>query len=268
MFSAYSFVIIDYFMNKFYFVVFLFSCGYMNTKEKESNLSDIYLKDSSGFVVETTFLKDKSDSGSNKLLESVTNLDSINEVEIKSKLSAESDQDTGLIEDYIIISIIKHYSDGKSKLEIVKEDSSLFVNWYNIPTKEDDYDGLNLVIEVPRKKKKYIYGDIGSDRVEDLVVDISSSTGGTQEDYNIFIFTNVDGKYVLSGATESSEICGCKTLSFPGSFHPYSINDGKVIGISYCWSEDDPHCCPSLQYNTIAEYDGKNLRFKSKKKIQ
>lgn len=170
------------------------------------------------------------------------------------------DKDSILIEEYIINSIMANYKDNTTKMEVENSENLLTISFYNIPTKDNDFNGLLSAIYVPIMQKDYIYGDLNNDGAADMIASISVEGGGNSYWNDIFVFLAQEGKYVLSSVTTSTENCGCVS----GNFYPDKIQDGIILGESICWAEKDSHCCPSLNYLTTAEFDGKKIKFKNK----
>lgn len=103
---------------------------------------------------------------------------------------------------------------------------------------------------------KYIKGDLNNDKVDDIVVPVYSTGGGSEDWFEIFIFVSLNGKLDFFKMYTSYELGNCdSTVSLGGEFFPISIKNGILIGESYCWVRNDPHCCPSLNYKTKLKFN-------------
>lgn len=177
----------------------------------------------------------------------------------------------------ILNQIKNHYQTeyGKdSRLEETNSDSILNLVYYNIPKDTNDYAGFLIDIYIPKQVKMnlfaanpVLYGELNNDKTDDLVISVHTEGGGgggNVSSQDLFVFQKIDRKYEITSITQDREISGCES----GIFRATEIKDGFLIGNSSCYKDDDPRCCPSLEYVTKVELNNKKLKFKSKTKIK
>ena len=115
---------------------------------------------------------------------------------------------------------------------------------------EDSSSGAINVIPQP---KDYIKGDLNGDKLDDYVVPVYATGGGTAEWREIFVFVSRNGKLEYSKMYSSFELAHCTEKgSHGGQFYPENIVNSILVGQSDCYKESDPHCCPSIK--AIVEY--------------
>lgn len=185
------------------------------------------------------------------------------------------------INESVIATIKAYYHDeyGKeTRLEESVTDSLIELTYYNISS-EDDEEYLIASIYIPRIKDKRfqhygsgsVSGDLNHDGLDDLVVSVYSEGQGLASMYTaLFVFINNGSGYNLSEETNIYAVCGCETESgvWQGYFSLERIENGYLIGISNCYAENDPRCCPSLTYATKVVWENDKLVFHSKEKIE
>ena len=189
---------------------------------------------------------------------------------VKTKTNSattETVNDSQFIDNYIINAIIDHYKSSTTKMETEKTDTLLNISFRNIPSEDDAFDGIGLRIYISKMKKDYIFGDIDNDGVPDLIVSIDTEGGGGGGNVywnDLFVFLSKNGKFALTSFIDSPEVRGCRA----GQFFPDKIENGLILGNSFCFAENDPHCCPSLEYLTTITFDGKQLKYKSQRQTK
>ena len=189
---------------------------------------------------------------------------------VKTKTNSattETVNDSQFIDNYIINAIIDHYKSSTTKMETEKTDTLLTISFRNIPSEDDAFDGIGLRVYISKMKKDYIFGDIDNDGVPDLIVSIDTEGGGGGGNVywnDLFVFLSKNGKFALTSFIDSPEVRGCRA----GQFFPDKIENGLILGKSICWAENDPRCCPSLEYLTTITFDGKQLKYKSQRQTK
>lgn len=112
-----------------------------------------------------------------------------------------------------------------------------------------------------------LYGELNNDDIDDLVISVHTEgggSGGNVSSQDLFVFQKNDSKYEITSITQDGEISGCES----GIFRATEIKDGFLIGNSSCYNDEDPRCCPSLEYVTKVELNNMKLKFKSKTKVK
>ncbi len=211
-----------------------------------------------------------------------------------------SNSDSLKIPAYVIDQIIKHYNDTSSTMKADYSDSSVSVVWFFSSELQDevgdmetitdtsldyqikdtdtviageadlqsdypsDIGGISQTIDFSKFVRDHVKGDINNDGNDDLIITVMVSGGGSAAWNEIFTFIFQNNIYMLNGITHGTKICGCSD----GNFTPTKIADGNLHGVSTCWTPEDAHCCPSLEYNTTVAFDGKGLNFVSKVKVK
>ena len=105
------------------------------------------------------------------------------------------------------------------------------------------------------------------DEPVDLIVSIDTEGGGGGGNVywnDLFVFLSKNGKFALTSFIDSPEVRGCRA----GQFFPDKIENGLILGTSFCFTENDPRCCPSLEYLTTVTFDGKQLKYKSQRQTK
>ena len=104
--------------------------------------------------------------------------------------------------------------------------------------------------------KHFIKGDLNGDKVDDIIIPVYSTGGGTAEWHEIFLFTSKNGKLDFLKMYSSFDLGHCqKGGSHDGQFYPEKITNGILIGESYCYKPEDAHCCPSFKFTTQYKFD-------------
>jgi hypothetical protein len=120
------------------------------------------------------------------------------------------------------------------------------------------YSGWLITVRIPAKAEQMIFGDLSNDKLNDAVLNVikeGGETGGNATEFDLAIFLNENGHFNLDNVFQSRKICQCKL----GYFIPSEIKESQIIGLTYCFSENDPHCCPSVKYNTNFVYKDRKL---------
>ncbi len=181
------------------------------------------------------------------------------------------------VETEILTQIKNHYQAeyGKdTRLEETNSDTILNLVYHNIPKDTNDYDGFLIDISIPKKVKMnlfaanpVLYGDLNNDKIDDIVISVHTEGGGGGGNVwsqDLFVFQKNNGKYEITSITPDGDISGCES----GTFRATEIKNGFLIGNSSCYKDEDPRCCPSLEYVTKVELTDKKLKFNSKTKIK
>jgi hypothetical protein len=173
--------------------------------------------------------------------------------------SSNQKKDTNVIDNEVLDYIKSYYKTeyGKgTRLEESESDTIADLVYYNIPKDSNDYDGLLIGITIPKKVRMnlfdaepILYGDLNNDGIEEIVITVhieGSGAGGNTSTQELFVFQKINGKYKIITITNNNEISYCQS----GIFRAKEIKNGILIGNSYCYKEEDPRCCPSLEYIT------------------
>src|SRR5690606_19615102 len=106
-------------------------------------------------------------------------------------------------------------------------------------------EGIRSSYYFSKYKNENVTGDLNADQIDDLVLKVSSYTGGNTEYLDLFVFIREGNDWILKSKIESSDtkLKGCEI----GQFIPQKIENNLLIGESLCFTEDDPRCCPSIK---------------------
>jgi hypothetical protein len=109
--------------------------------------------------------------------------------------------------------------------------------------------------------KNFIIGDLNSDKIDDIVIPVYSTSGGSAQWRDIFVFTSDNGKLNFFKMYSSFDLGHCQEGgSHDGQFYPEKIVNGVLTGESHCYKSEDGHCCPSFKFTTEYKFD-KGLKF-------
>lgn len=126
-------------------------------------------------------------------------------------------------------------------------------------------EGITTSYYFSKLKKDNVWGDLNVDGQADLIVKLSSNSGGNTEylDLLIFLKDTTGWKLALIKAASDEKLKGCEI----GSFVPLRIERGLVYCEAYCFTNEDPRCCPSLKYKTTLKWENNNLFFVKMEKL-
>jgi hypothetical protein len=114
-------------------------------------------------------------------------------------------------------------------------------------------------------------GDLNNDTLVDLIYVVhtegeGTSMGGGDAFHNdIFVFINNGKSLELVEVVNDRTLSKCKEW---GHFYINKIENGQMLGESICHDEDDPMCCPSLNYNTTVKLINGHLKVVDSKFIK
>ena len=160
--------------------------------------------------------------------------------------------------DLIVAHVLAEYKKEKPKL--TKFEDVGYVN-YQLEFAE----GIRTSFYFSKLKKDNPSGDLNLDGLEDVVVKVSSNTGGNTDYLDLFIVLKQQVGWKLANVISASDeaLKGCKI----GSFMPIKIEKGMLIGESDCFTDADPRCCPSLKYKTTLKWENNDLQLFKKVKL-
>lgn len=186
-------------------------------------------------------------------------------------IKTESSHINPIFDENVLSDIKKYYQEEygeNAKFEPEVTDSTYNITYRHIPDEEEPTDYFLIAIYIPTKNRDLIYGDLNSDNLQDLVVAVSTEGGGTGGNGirwgDLFVFLNQNDKLTLASVTKDYELTDCVA----GYFWPATINNGYLIGNSYCYDSEDAHCCPSLKYLTKVKFSKNKLVYQSQNKIK
>ena len=145
-------------------------------------------------------------------------------------------------------------------------DTEVFVGFKPRPGGDPIFADDLIRIHISRLEDHYIFGPLYTSS-NNIICDVATEGGGEGNNVwwnDIFVFQVIDKEYKIIAYANSPKICGCEK----GNFYPATIEFGRIVGISNCWSTMDPGCCPSLDYKSIVKLDKDKLVFVSKTKIE
>jgi hypothetical protein len=151
---------------------------------------------------------------------------------------------TGPIEDFYVS------QNKKGKVKRTEDDTSIRLTFsYNrIPAGQEG--GPYLYVIIPKSRTSMLTGDVSGDGVPDLVVQPSLSQGGDSRWKEMFVFVKNGKDYELRANASNFDLAQYKRNSHNGCFYADEIKDGKIVGTSICYMDDDAQCCPSVKVPT------------------
>ncbi|WP_157472993.1 hypothetical protein [Eudoraea adriatica] len=168
----------------------------------------------------------------------------------------------------VIETIKNHYlkNYGQSaRMKEIENDSELEISFYNIPECEFETDYLLMSISIPKKNnrgedRKMLRGHLNSDQKEDLIITVYTLGGGfgalSRVENEYFVFLRNKNNYALATIISDSELVNCQN---GGRFSAFEIQNGNIIGTTYCYDVNDPSCCPTLAFSTELEFTNEKL---------
>lgn len=103
--------------------------------------------------------------------------------------------------------------------------------------------------------KDFIKGDLNGDKINEVLVPVYSTGGGTAEWQEIFVFTSSQSRLKFYKMISSWDLAHCPEGSADGQFYPKQILNAILIGETYCYQPQDAHCCPSIKRTTQYKFD-------------
>jgi hypothetical protein len=175
--------------------------------------------------------------------------------------------------DTAIVQSIKDYYQitygENARLEEFADTTAIKLLYYNTSDKEEENDGLLIMITIPLIKDQELFGaipilegDLTKDSKKDFVISVHTEFGNSASQ-DIFIFINENEKYRLATVTGHQNVSGCT-----GFFLARKIKNNLILGNSSCYSGNDAMCCPSIHYKTKVAFDNNELKYVSKKRYR
>lgn len=163
-----------------------------------------------------------------------------------------------IIIDLILAELIA--DNKKDKPKLTKSETESYAEY-----QFDFGDGISSSYYFSKLKRDHVLGDLNLDGMEDVMVKLSSNSGGNTDYLHLFIFLKQASGWKLALIKEAADeaIKGCKI----GSFMPMQIEKGFVFGESSCFTEADPRCCPSLKIKTTLKWENNDLQLFKKVKL-
>jgi hypothetical protein len=160
------------------------------------------------------------------------------------KANVVGDEITGPIENYYVT------QNNKGKVKRTEDDTTvrLSFTYKKVPAGEDGRP--YLLINIPKARTSMLTGDVSGDGQPDLVVQPSLSQGGNYQWKEMFVFVKNGKGYGLRANASNFDLAQYKKNSHSGCFYADEIRDGKIVGTSICYLDDDAQCCPSVKIPT------------------
>jgi len=96
----------------------------------------------------------------------------------------------------------------------------------------------------------YAWGDLNGDGVEDAVVVLVESSGGSGNFYYLAVVLNQDG---------NPENVATQLIGDRAQVQSVSINGAEIIVKAVVHGPDDPMCCPTQEVTLTYQFDGEQL---------
>ncbi|QXP70753.1 hypothetical protein H0I29_01260 [Polaribacter sp. R2A056_3_33] len=106
-----------------------------------------------------------------------------------------------------------------------------------------------------------LFGDLNGDDKRDCIISVFRANNYEEVTF-FYVFINKGTTFKLEDVTNETEICGCKSNSWPNSFRYQKIEDGFLKGLTVC-HYNDAHCCPSIYLKTKVKFTEGKLQFDS-----
>lgn len=176
-----------------------------------------------------------------------------------------------------IVQSIKDYYRNKhsfeAKIEETKTDTTLELTFY-APQNDPERPGeFMTTVMIPLTARQNFYeatpilvGDLSNDNKNDVAVAVHTQGGGTGANISwqdIFVFlADKGGSFKLVTVVSDPDLTNCG-----GIFRIRKMEKNHLVGIMYCYADDDPRCCPSLKFEAKAALKGNHLSLVSSQKV-
>jgi hypothetical protein len=167
----------------------------------------------------------------------------------------------------IVEHIKKYYQqrDGKGLvIQESKSDSTLELHF----KEAEAFTLMKIYIptsQASAQRGSFIQTDLNKDALKDYVIMTRTEGawgGGNVSGTEYFVFLQNMSGYEFQHHTHGYLLNNCET----GGFILEKLDQGELIGFSYCYGPNDGHCCPSLEYKTTIHYNnGKLTHLKSER---
>ena len=118
-------------------------------------------------------------------------------------------------------------------------------------------------IMVPADTKGFLRGDLTGDGQTDIIASATMTVGVSTAINIYYFFKGANGKFTYVADFSARDLDNCKTESDYNYFSIEKISDNYLIGKSSCWTQMDPHCCPSSVTATKLKWDSNSKKFKA-----
>lgn len=148
-------------------------------------------------------------------------------------------------EKLIFDTVINYYKQVMGKDVRIEEeltDSLVTLKFYGKYFEEDTEERWLYNVFISLDTSSLIFGDLNEDKLEDALMTVCSEGGGgggnvTQVEFVVLLKT--DNSYEVTDNPHSKQLSGCSESTWAGDFFPSRIENGFVIGNSYCLGKND-----------------------------
>jgi hypothetical protein len=162
-----------------------------------------------------------------------------------------------------LLSLITGYYTSQNKKSTVSrsENDSLLQLAFTHTKKTLDDDGQPyLFVKIPKRRSAYLEGDLDGDGHAELVVQPVLSQGGSTYWKDITVLSRKGNGYTLRTVSSNMDLAVCRNGAYNGSFHPTAISGGALTGTSFCFTDEDEQCCPSVKTKTRVGFQNGKLK--------
>ena len=179
-----------------------------------------------------------------------------NEKEVLSELTDTTKLDTSW--SYFMSEVEQHYISTKDTSLVFESEIDEERNVKSTIGRERESGSIVSEVNIPIENS-LVFGDLDSDGINEYLIEINCASGGSASWNEVLLFKLIDNHYKIVSVKNNTDLAGCSN----GEFFINEISKGKVRGTSRCWTNEDAHCCPSLEYDTEVMLEGDNLKFLS-----
>jgi hypothetical protein len=175
-------------------------------------------------------------------------------VNVPGSQSAQADPDISPLEQ-----IIAHYRARYVNFDYsaTKSDSTFTLHFSRSgKTDEDEESSFSVIIY---SNQHEFTGDLDNDGSNEKLVTVFVNDEISTPWREYFLFSGKKGAQLLRTVASSFELARCRAGSYSGMFEAREISNGKISGVSICYTNQDAECCPSVHVDSKVYFEGGQL---------
>jgi hypothetical protein len=176
-------------------------------------------------------------------------------ISVAGSQSAQADPDVSPLEQ-----IVAHYRARYVNFDYsaTNTDSTFILNFSRSgKTAEDEESSFSVIIY--RNERRELAGDLDKDGTSEKLITVFVNDEFSAPWREYFLFSGKKNAQLLRTVASSFELARCRAGSYSGAFEAREIRNGKISGISVCYTSEDPECCPSVHAASNVYFEGNRL---------